>query len=76
MNRRLIEARKQKGFTQEQLAKLIGVDRTTYAHYERGKTPLLITALKVAHVLNVPVEDIFSLSDVQNMHTDPTGTDN
>ena len=36
-NEKLKECRKQAGYTQLDMAKLIGVARTTYAEYEQGK---------------------------------------
>ena len=36
-NEKLKECRKQAGYTQSDMAKLIGVARTTYAEYEQGK---------------------------------------
>ena len=41
-NEKLKECRKQAGYTQLDMAKIIGVARTTYAEYEQGKiqTPL------------------------------------
>ena len=36
-NEKLKECRKQAGYTQLDMARLIGVERTTYAEYEQGK---------------------------------------
>lgn len=74
MNGELIKMRSQRGLTQEKMAELLDVDRSTYAHYERGRTPHLDTAIRIARILGSTVEDIFSPNCVQNIHK-PTGTD-
>ena len=72
MNERLLDARKAKRFKQKQIADLVGIDRSTYSHYERGRRPPLDVALRIAKVLGRPVEKIF------DMHVPPrhenTGT--
>lgn len=37
LNKRLVTLRKESGYTQKQVADVLGVDVTTYAHYESGK---------------------------------------
>ncbi|WP_066639191.1 helix-turn-helix transcriptional regulator [Desulfolucanica intricata] len=75
MNEILIQARKERGFTQEQAAAVIGINRSTYAHCERGRIPCLETALKIAQALNKSVEEIFLPANVLNQHTMPTCTE-
>lgn len=54
----LIEMRKKNKFTQQQIADIIGVVRSTYTYYETGKTTPSITILKqLAQVYNIPVDD-------------------
>ncbi len=60
MNERLIAARAERGLTQKQLAEEVGIDRTTYAHYERGRSPQLENAIKIAQKVQKPVEYLFS----------------
>jgi putative transcriptional regulator len=48
-----------KGLTQEEIAKLAGISRSTYVHIENGQHPSLCSALKIAKVLKQKVEDIF-----------------
>ncbi|MEW6698652.1 MAG: helix-turn-helix transcriptional regulator [Bacillota bacterium] len=74
MNLRLIQARKDKGLTQEQVAAKTGIDRSTYAHYERGRMPGLETALKISQALDKSVEEIFMPINVLKQHITPTGT--
>lgn len=56
--------RKDAHLTQEELAKCVGVRRETISQLESGKgNPSLLTVLKVAKVLKVPVDDLFKLAD-------------
>ena len=53
-----------KDLTQEQLAELVGVTRTTINFVERGRwVPSTILALKIAHVFKVPFEEVFYLAE-------------
>ena len=54
--------RAKKGLTQEQLAELVGVTRTTINFVERGRwVPSTVLALKIAKVFEVPFEEVFYL---------------
>ncbi|WP_017726731.1 LexA family protein [Halalkalibacterium ligniniphilum] len=58
---KLKQLRKIEGWTQEEVAKRIGVSKQTYNHYENEKrTPSLNTIRKLAKVYNVELDDIFS----------------
>lgn len=60
----LKKIRKDAHLTQEELAKCVGVRRETISQLESGKgNPSLLTVLKVAKVLKVPVDDLFKLAD-------------
>jgi len=51
------------GLTQQQLADLAGVTRQTILSIEKGKySPTVGLALRLARILGVTVEDLFSLS--------------
>ena len=52
-NERLLRARKEKGYTQEELAKKLGYKwRSSYANWENGHiTPPLKVAMKIAEIL-------------------------
>jgi putative transcriptional regulator len=59
--------RAKKDITQEDLAELVGVTRTTINYVENGKwVPSTILALKIAHVFEVPFEEVFFLSDIHH----------
>lgn len=60
MRKKLIELRKKRGFTQEQLATKLNVARSTYTGYEKGNvTPSLDTALNIKKILDYKNDDIF-----------------
>lgn len=60
MRKKLIEQRKQQGFTQKSLAKKIGISRSTIAAYERGLiTPSLGVCLKIKEALSYLDDDLF-----------------
>lgn len=60
----LKQIRKEAHLTQEELANCVGVRRETISQLESGKgNPSLLTVLKVAKVLKVPVDDLFKLAD-------------
>ena len=60
MRNRVRELRKQKGWTQEQLAEIIGVSRQTIHAIEKGKfDPSLPTAFKMSNLFQLPIEQFF-----------------
>lgn len=64
MRNRIREQRRQLGLTQEEFAKKLNVTRQTIIAVENNKyNPTLALALKIAHLLNKPVEEIFFLED-------------
>lgn len=57
---KLIKLRKDKGFTQEQMARLLKIKRTTYANYEMGyRTPSIKIAMEIKKVLAINDDKIF-----------------
>lgn len=69
-NINLISSRERRGYTQEQLARMLGYKgKQSVANWENGySTPTLEAALKISRILE---EDIFFLFDykVQDYHT-------
>ena len=56
--------RAKKDLTQEQLAELVGVTRTTINLIERRKfVPSTVIALKIAMTFGIPFEEVFFLDD-------------
>jgi putative transcriptional regulator len=61
---RVRAAREARGWTQAQLAELIGVSRKTVNTVENGVfIPSTVIALKMARALGVPVDHLFELTD-------------
>ena len=55
--------RKHRGLTQEQVAKALGIDRSSYTYYEIGKTePSIESLLKIAKLFGVTVHDLLEES--------------
>lgn len=60
MNNNLKKIRKEKGLTQIQLAKLVGVTNDYISQIERGvRSPGLTTAKKISDLLEKNIEEIF-----------------
>ncbi|HAX83518.1 MAG TPA: transcriptional regulator, partial [Ruminococcaceae bacterium] len=53
-------ARKELKLTQEEVAKLIGVERSAVAHYENGTSlPHAGNLQKICEILEIPIEKLF-----------------
>lgn len=58
------EYRLDRGLTQEELAKLVGVSRQTIIAMEKGGyTPSVQLALELARSLEIPIDKLFWLDD-------------
>ena len=69
MNAALLNARKLRGLTQAQIAKLAGIDRTVYTRIERGqRIPTVNTAIIIADIVQVDGENILMPVDVTRNH--------
>jgi DNA-binding XRE family transcriptional regulator len=66
MNDRLRKARRAKGLTQEEMAKLLGYQsKSGYSMIETGRNrPPLPVALHIAKIVGQEVEQLFPASDV------------
>lgn len=57
VSRRLKELRQSKNLTQQKIARLLCVDRSTYSYYETGKTqPSLQTLLQLSDFYDVSLD--------------------
>lgn len=57
---RIISYRKAKKISQDELAKLLNIPRSTYAYHENKATDLSINFIEdVANALNIPFNDLF-----------------
>lgn len=60
LKNRLEEIRKERGITQEELAKILEVSRQTVGSLENGRyNPSIILAFKIARYFEMAIEDIF-----------------
>lgn len=60
LQNKLVVYRAEKGWTQEQLAKKVGVSRQTIATLEKNKyNPSLILAFKIANAFGKPLTEVF-----------------
>ena len=61
---RLLELRKEHGYTQKELSILLGMQQTHYSRHERGARPLNIDLLKKLCVIyNISADYILELTD-------------
>jgi DNA-binding XRE family transcriptional regulator len=59
---RISVARERRGLSRQEFAAAIGVHYQTVGYLERGEySPSLVLALRIARVLELPVEALFSL---------------
>lgn len=66
LGNKLKEYRARLGINQSELGKRSGVSRQTISLIERGDySPSVTLALKLAHIFEVSVEDIFSYTEEQ-----------
>lgn len=64
MRTKLIETRKKKGYTQEDMADMLNIARTTYTGYENGNfSPSLEIAIKIKEILKYKNDNIFLISN-------------
>lgn len=65
-SKRLSELRKAKKFSQEELAKMVGVHTNVMGRYERGEAkPSIEVAVNLAEALGVSVDYLVGKSDLQ-----------
>ena len=61
---RIKELRAKHGMRQEELARLVGVRRETIGNLEKGRyNPSLVLAWKIAHVVDVSIEEVFTVKE-------------
>ena len=63
---RIAEVREASGLSRQEFAAAIGVHYQTVGYLERGEySPSLVLALRIARVLGLPVESLFSLEPLE-----------
>ncbi|HFI0795231.1 TPA: helix-turn-helix transcriptional regulator [Streptococcus suis] len=66
LKNRLKELRARDSLNQTELAKLAEVSRQTISLIERGEyTPSVVIAMRIAHIFNENVENVFQLVEVE-----------
>lgn len=61
ISKKLKKLRENCGFTQQQIANALSIDRSTYAYYETGKTtPDPNTIVKLAKIFNVSLDNLLT----------------
>lgn len=82
LSKRLKKLRENCGYTQQQIAEALSIDRSTYAYYEIGKTtPDINTIIKLAKIFHIsynellddedfpsPVHDFDNLEDLEDFN--------
>lgn len=69
-NLALVYARKQKGYTQEEVASLMKCAKTTISNWENGySSPSLRDALKLSKIYGEDIQSLFLGQLVQESHT-------
>ncbi|MGB9866576.1 MAG: helix-turn-helix transcriptional regulator [Bacillota bacterium] len=60
MRKRLIELRKTKGLTQQQVAEALGITRSFYGMIETGhRNPTLDLAKRIAEIFGADIDELF-----------------
>lgn len=71
----IIKARKERGLTQEQVAKALGVSRPTYVSIESGNRELTLSqAEALASILKISIEDLLDTVDGVSSYVDSAET--
>ena len=64
LSRVLKNLRENCGFTQQQVANILNIDRSTYSYYETGKTvPDINTVIKLSKIFNVSYTEMFEYEE-------------
>ena len=70
LKEKLISFRKEAGYTQQEIADLIGVERSTYACYETGKALIPINKLQLLAIIYHIGLEAFNTTNVLPLHDD------
>ncbi len=72
---KLRDARERSGFTQQQIATALNIDRSTYASYEIGRSqPTPATLVILAKILNTSIESLLD-DELANAYVQDIGRD-
>lgn len=56
---RVKELREKQGFTQDDLARCVGISRQALCLIEKGNNPRVAVALRICAVLDKPIQEVF-----------------
>jgi transcriptional regulator with XRE-family HTH domain len=74
LGKKLHELREKCGYTQQQLAKVLNIDRSTYAYYETGKTsPDIPSLIVLANVFSISLEDLLGQEQQTPLNLNDSG---
>lgn len=63
LSKKLRKFRENSGYTQQQVADALNIDRSTYSYYELGKTtPDIHTLIALAKIFNITIADLLEES--------------
>lgn len=69
---KLKEKRKEKGYSQEEIAKKLNISQSNYSKYEAGTLEMSITnAIKLANLYNMDILELFSNEKRTSVKTNP-----
>ena len=70
LSKTLKKLRENCGYTQQQVAAALSIERSTYTYYETGKTtPDINTIIKLSKIFNVSYIDIFEEEEKHPQHS-------
>ena len=70
LSKTLKKLRENCGYTQQQVADALSIERSTYTYYETGKTtPDINTIIKLSKIFNVSYIDIFEEEEKHPQHS-------
>lgn len=65
ISNKIVLLRNERSMTQEVLAEAVGVSRQTIIALEKGNyTPSLLLAMRISYFFALPIENIFTLTEV------------
>ena len=67
---KLIQLRKEKGYTPCEVAKLLGIRHDVYVSHEEGRRPGHETLIKIAKLYNVSLDYLFGITPVKKYDHD------
>lgn len=68
LNIKLREIRKKHGYTQKEIAEVLGIDRSTYTFYETGTTsPAIVSLIKLSRFYGTTLDNLVGVNPFPNL---------